>query len=188
MRQRLSLWISIALLGAVGVSCGDEKAPPQQAVIWLAFSTGTSGASCSSAQNFQFPDTASSTITGQSGSGDRVKDAGDDVVTCSLAPAATMGSYNVSMFYQNPVNQVGSLEFTGTLTEGQTVPLNIDLQAGAVNLSTRTPGQPCMAHVKRLNPDGAIWIDSLSCPNMVDARSPGTSCVGSGGLIFENCR
>lgn len=120
---------------------------------------------------------------------DRVTDTGGDRVDCSLSAAAAPGGYNVSMSYSNLANGVGSLEMSGTLTQDQTSELQINFQSNAFFLTTSASAQasPCMARAKVVNPEGAIWIDNLSCPNLRDPMSPAIACVASGGLIFENC-
>jgi hypothetical protein len=189
----MSLRASLVLAAAVaGWSCGDDEPPPRQAVSWLGLSSGQ-GATCSSANSFQIPSAiAQGIVTGSTGKGpegseDRVKDTGADRVDCSLSSGGADGAYSVTMAYSNPANGVGALEMSGTLIEGQTVAFQLNFQSNAVSLSTNAPAQPCMAHVKRLNPAGAIWIDNLSCPDLRDYSSPAIRCVGSGGLIFENC-
>lgn len=195
VRRRESPRLVWVLAAAVsGWSCGDEDPPPQQAVIWLAFSSAA-GSTCSSAQSFQFPEgIAQGIVTGSSGVGpegmdDRIRDEGDDLVSCSLQGAGAAGSYNVAMTFSNLARGVGNLEISGSsLVQGQMAAITLRFRTSAFELSTSAPmAQECMARVKTLNPDGAIWLDNLSCPNLRDQSSPGISCVGSGGLIFENC-
>jgi hypothetical protein len=185
LRHSLRLWVLGATVVAAGSSCGDDDPPPRQAVIWFGLSTGL-GQTCSSAQTFTIPDGAIPTITGQTGVGDRVTDSGGDLVDCSITPSAAEGSYNVSLSYSNPANQVGNLSVSGALSNMATGNVTISFTSTAFSLSNPVT-QPCTARVKVLDPNGAIWIDQLSCPNLVEASSPGISCVGSGGLIFENC-
>lgn len=168
------------------LSCGDNEAPPTQAVLWLGLSP-SQGSTCSSSRVFQVPETAQSTITSTDGRGDRVLDRGADSVECTMTPAAEAGSYDVTLRYAENGGEIGELRIIGRLHETNGGELQLDFQTSSFALSSRN-SDPCTAQVNRLVPQGALWIDSLNCPRLIDPSSPAIGCVASGGLIFENCR
>lgn len=168
--------VAALLVGALG--CGDEDPPPQQAVFWLGLSAPV-GATCASADTFQYPATAQQTIASTTGNGERIVD-GDDLVSCQVSPAASGGgAFDVNFDFATDV--ITSFSASGRL----------DAAGGEIDINLVTPGfaleqDSCTATVKTILP-GAVWIQSLNCPDLVDPRSPGIRCTGVGGLIFENC-
>jgi hypothetical protein len=171
--------VALAAVGSV-VGCGDDKAPPKQAVFWLGLSPG-GGMSCSASGNFQIPDEARSTITSTTAEGERIEDDADNLVDCDVRLASgSTTDFNVRLRYSG--GQVGNFSANGTLTLEDGGELDIDFNDGIVALEQDN----CVATVKTLRA-GAVWISSLRCPNLRDPSSPGVQCDGQGGLIFENC-
>lgn len=167
--------VAALLVGALG--CGDKEPPPPQAVFWLGLSAPV-GATCSSASSFQYPPTAQGTIVSSTGAGERIVDGGDNLVGCVVSQAEG-DAFDVSLDFASDV--VTSFSASGRL----------DSSGGEIDINLVTPGfgleqDSCTATVQTILP-GAVWIQSLSCPNLLDPRSPGIRCSGTGGLIFENC-
>ena len=173
------------LLAATGaMACGDDEVAPQQAVFWLGLSS-TAGAQCSANKTFALPEDARTTITGSSGQGERIKDGqdlqgSDTVVECSVKETMKgSGSFNVRV--RLSVGEIGNFIATGTLSKG----------SGTADVSFNTSQfsleqDDCTATVETVV-GGAIWVKELHCANMRDPRTPGISCDGLGGVIFENC-
>lgn len=184
MRHRL--WIVVPLAAAAVMSaaaCGDDEAAPQQAVLWFGLGTAP-GATCSSIKNFQFPDSARATVSGATGVGDRVKDGADSLVECDVRPAGgSTTTYNVSLRFQG--GDVGNFVASGVLTKGAAGAVGtveVRFNTAQFNLAQ----SQCTAEIDTLSP-GAIWLRNLHCDGLKDQSSPGITCDGQGGLIFENC-
>jgi hypothetical protein len=157
---------------------------PQQAVLWFGLSTAP-GATCSSIKNFQFPDGARATVTGNSGVGDRVKDGGEDLVECDVRLAGgSTTNYNVALRFQG--GEIGNFVAEGALTDpkagGAPGTLRVSFNTAQFNLVQAQ----CTVEIDTLAP-GAIWLRSLHCDGLKDQSSPGIICDGQGGVIFENC-
>jgi hypothetical protein len=170
--------VAIALTGGSVLSCGDDEPARDQAVLWLQLGTMV-GQRCSSADTFNLPDdTARNTITGTSGTGERLVDgSGGSFVTCTVTEEAG-GQFNLQVELTS--GPIGNFELSGTIANGQGM-FDVSLNAG-FNLQQ----EGCTGTVKQALA-GAVWISALSCPNLVDASSPGVACTGTGGLIAENC-
>jgi hypothetical protein len=186
-RVRHRLWIVVPLAAAAVMSaaaCGDDKVAPQQAVLWFGLSTAQ-GATCSSSKNYQLPDGARATISGTTGVGDRLKDGGDNLVECDVGRVGgSTTNYNVSLRFQG--GEIGNFVARGVLTDGAAPgaagTLNVTFNTGQFALAQ----SQCTVDVDTLAP-GAIWLRGLRCDGLKDLSSPGISCDGQGGLIFENC-
>ncbi|MEY4550193.1 MAG: hypothetical protein RL685_6388 [Pseudomonadota bacterium] len=170
--------VAVAAVGSV-VGCGDDKAPPKQAVFWLGLGPG-GGMTCSSTRNYQFPAEARATITSTTAEGERIEDDADNLVDCDVRLArGSTTDFNVSLRYSGV--EVGNFSANGTLTaEGGE--LDIDFNTGMFALEQEN----CVATVKTLRA-GAVWISGLRCQSLRDPSSPSIQCDGQGGLIFENC-
>jgi hypothetical protein len=188
LRHRLivsSVLVASAVVGGTG--CGDDEPPRRQAAFWLGLATSAT-ATCRYADTFQLPDLARTTITSQTGRGcadgeeceDRIVDTGDYVIDCSVTPSASAaGSFDVNLNLSG--GRIGVFNANGVLSPAGGE-LDVSLQTTAFTLEQ----DGCTAMVDTVIP-GAVWIRALACPQMVEERTPGNSCSGNGGLIFENC-
>jgi hypothetical protein len=183
LRHRLIF--SGLLAAATGATaCGDDKVAPQQAVFWFGLSS-TAGAQCSANKNFQLPPDARATITGTTGQGERVKDGQDvmgtdAVVECTVKETTKgSGSFNVSL--KLSVGEIGIFDADGVLALPSGT-VDVDFNTAQFSLNQ----DDCTANVEVLR-NGAVWLKDLHCTNMRDPSSPGVSCDGLGGVIFENC-
>jgi hypothetical protein len=168
-------------------ACGDDKVAAQQAVVWFGLGTSSSGASCSTLKNYQFPEGARSTITGGDGVGGRLKDGSDNLVECDVRLASgSTTNYNVSVRFSG--GDVGNFVATGVVpappSRDTTSTGKLDLAFNTAQFALDQDG--CTVDIKTLVP-GAIWIRNLHCDNLRDPSSPGIACDGLGGVIFENC-
>ncbi len=156
-----------------------EPLPPAQAALWVALSAGQ-GATCPSARSFQLPDGARETIVGPSGQGDRIVDGGEHVVQCRVIPSPDIdGTFDLDLRLAS--GEIGNFHASGTGSDAGGT-LQVDFSTTQLSLSQ----EGCTISVDTVLL-GAVWIRSLSCPSLHDSSSPGVSCVGNGGLIFENC-
>ncbi len=167
------------------VACSDEEAPPPQAAVWLTLGTPLGG-TCPSGDIFEYPEEARTIITtnGKAPAGQpaRVAD-GADLVSCRVAAAAGMPDV-FDVEFEFSAGAIGNLIAEGQLSEAAGGALDVNLQANSGGLELAQDN--CTVTVKEALA-GAVWITSLLCPNMLQARSPGQACTGTGGLILENC-
>ena len=175
----------IGLVPLFSAACGDEEAPPQQAAVWLTLGTPLGG-NCPALDNFEFPDDARTIITtdGKAPPGEpaRVVD-GADLVSCRVAGVAGMPDV-FDVEFEFSAGAIGNMIAEGQVSEAAGGTLDVNLQANSGGLELAQDG--CAVTVKEALA-GAVWITSLSCSNMLQARSPGQACTGTGGLILENC-
>jgi hypothetical protein len=178
LRHSVSILEILAVVLAAGVfACGDDKAPPAQTVFWFGLGPAR-GATCSSAKNYRFPgDDAQQVIIGN-GVGARLADGKDGYVDCSVTASAG-GKFDVRTHLE--AGEIGNFTAQGSVdaTSGT-------LQVALVGEGFSLAQSDCSAKVEKVL-SGAIWVSDLQCPLMKDMSSPGISCVGSGGIIFENC-
>jgi hypothetical protein len=166
------------------LDAGDTKAPvpAPRAVVWFALSTSVGG-TCSSTRPVEFPPDARTTIGNRIGP--RVVDGTDGyVIDCRIAPAPDRpGAYGLALRFVGAdvraLTIMGQITGDGLSTEGN---VQVTLETSQFALEQ----MDCTLAVASLDP-GAIWIQSLSCPDLKDPLSPGISCNGTGGVIFENC-
>lgn len=181
MRHRHTVVLGVLAFASAagGLACGGDEPARQQAVFWLGFATGP-GASCSSAITINLPDdTARATITGLDGRGERLEDAGDDLVQCSVSPSSTAGSYDLSLRLSSGI--IGDFVASGVVTDTAGT-VDVDVQTSAFSLGQ----DDCTVEVEKVLA-GAVWLRSLRCTNLRDPSSPAIQCIGNGGMIFENC-
>jgi hypothetical protein len=149
-------------------------------VFWLGLSP-VSGGTCSSSRTFNVPETARETIISTDAAGDRIVDSGSDIVICSVSAASgAEGSFRVSM--RLSTGEIGNLSGDGVLSKASGGSFDLNFTTESFSLEQ----EACVATVETVKA-GAIWIRSLSCPNLRDESSPGIACVGNGGIILENC-
>jgi len=173
---------SVLVAAATGISCGDDEAARPQAVFYLGLST-TSGANCSSVDNFELPEGGRLTATSTTGEGERIVDSGGNAVSCSVrAAAGAPGSYEVDLTIQTQDTVVGYFRAIGVVSETAS-DLEVRLQTNTFRLQQE---EGCTATVDTAIP-GAVWLRDLRCPQLVDERTIGNVCSGTGALIFENC-
>jgi hypothetical protein len=165
----------------LAAGCGGDDPEPEAAVVWLNLGQA-SGGNCDRPFSFQLPAGAASTVQGQITGTPRLEDGeGGNVIDCSVRSsgggafqvALTLRSAEIRIFQ---LNGTLSLDTPGTVSVG----MNSD-RTGSLSDDT------CTAQAEVIS-DGAVWIRSLSCPSMIDERSPSTSCTGSGGVLFERCQ
>jgi hypothetical protein len=183
LRHRRSLAFEVLALVALGgtLACGDDEPARDQSVFWMTL--GTSGATCSSARTYSVPDETARTVTSGNGQGERLVDGDDGLVECRVQEAAA-GQFNVSLNLTS--GEIGALSIRGTASKAP----NVDGTA-TIDIDFRTTGfrlqqDGCTATVREALA-GAVWLDDLSCPGLIDPSSPSISCTGTGGLIIENC-
>jgi hypothetical protein len=156
--------------------------PRTQGALWLALANAVGG-TCPSMQGFELPSGARETIEGNTGAGDRIVDVESNVVACSVARGPDSDDpYPLTLFLSS--GDIGAFQATGLATTRGSAALQVALTTASVSLQQND----CTATTKVLDPDGAVWLQSLSCPVMRDAASPAVSCALTGGVIFENCR
>jgi hypothetical protein len=162
------------------LACGDDEPARDQTVFWMTLGT-SQGARCSSVDTFDVPnDGTARNITIGNGAGARFVDGDDGFVECTVEEGSAAGQFNLSL--ELSAGDFGSLYVTGVAT-GEEATLNVDF----TTTSSISLGQDgCTASVRQALA-GAIWLQELSCPGLVDPSSPGISCTGTGGLIAENC-
>jgi len=162
------------------LACGDDEPARDQTVFWMALSTSL-GARCSSVDTFDVPnDGTARNITTGNGVGDRFVDGDGGFVECSVAQGSAAGQFNVNVSLS--AGDFGNLTVVGVATGGQAT-LDVDFTTtSSISLSQ----DACTATVKEALA-GAIWLQNLSCPGLVDPSSPTIACTGTGGLIAENC-
>lgn len=178
MRHRFI--VSSVLAAAVsGIGCGDDEPARRQAVFWLGLST-TQGANCSSAESFELPANARVTATSMTGEGERLVDRGTDAVECTVRPSEN-GAYQVQMSIAT-AGEVAFFSASGVVSETSS-DLDVSFQTPSFVLEQ----DGCTATVDTVIP-GAIWLRDFRCPMLVDERTLGVTCAGTGALIFENCR
>jgi hypothetical protein len=185
-------FVSLVLSGVVAVAlagCGGDDPPKESAVIAFNLSRIT-GASCP-IFNFEYPPGANDTIGGSIEGTERLEDGGGNVINCRVRES--MGAFDINLNLQTPM--VAYFQATGRVTKSanQTaldntvqVILQSD-QAGELLQPSPVVPTPCTANVDTVQ-NGAIWIRSLRCDNLRDENSPNVQCLGSGGLLFENCK
>jgi hypothetical protein len=171
--------LALAVAGGV-LACGDDKPARDQTVFWMTLSTSL-GATCSSFDTFDAPnDGTARNITTGTGGGDRFVDGDGGYVSCTVEQGGAAGQFNVTLSLSGA--DFGNLTVTG-VTMGQDATVDVSFTtASGIDLAQ----DGCTATVKEALA-GAIWLQNLSCPGLVDRSSPGISCTGTGGLIAENC-
>jgi hypothetical protein len=182
LRHRRTWAVEVLALGLMSgaLACGDDEPARDQTVFWMTLSTSI-GARCSSIDTFDVPnDGTARNITTGSGGGARFVDGDDGYVECTVEEGSAAGQFNVSLDLS--AGDFGNLSVRGVAT-GEQATLDVDFTTtGSISL-----GQDgCTATVRQALA-GAIWLQNLSCPGLVDPSSPGISCTGTGGLIAENC-
>ncbi|HTV24210.1 MAG TPA: hypothetical protein VMG12_36210 [Polyangiaceae bacterium] len=180
--HRRSLAVEVLALVALSgtLACGDDEPARDQTVFWMTLSTAL-GATCSSFDTFDVPNDGSARgITTGGGGGDRFVDGDGGYVECTVEEGSAAGQYNLVMTLS--AGDFGNLTVSGVANGGMaTVDVNFTTNT-SVNLEQRG----CTATVREALA-GAIWLQNLSCPGLVDPSSPGITCTGTGGLIAENC-
>lgn len=166
------------------VEARDAGLPPSQAVLWFGVAAAPGG-TCSSMMSYQAPDTAQATILGASGQGARVVAGRDQLVDCSVQPSAESADhYDVRLRFQG--GEIGNFVATGRLTASPAATEPNTVEVSLVTAQFSLAQQRCTADVNVIVP-GAVWIRNLHCDSLRDPASPGISCAGQGGVIFENC-
>lgn len=161
------------------LACGDDEPARDRAVFWMTLGTSL-GATCSSAETFSVPEgsDARQTIIG-TGAGERLVDGDGGFVGCTVQQGSADGQFNFDVDLSAGV--IGSLGISGSTT-GTTATVDVSFTTTSFGLAQ----DGCTATVREALA-GAIWLDELSCPGLVDRSSPAISCTGTGGLIAENC-
>lgn len=181
LRHRRRWAVEVLALVAVSgaLACGDDEPARDQAVFWMTLSTAP-GATCSSFDTFDAPNDGSArgTTTGN-GAGARLVDGDGGYVSCVVRETAA-GQYNVSLDVSG--GDFGTLTVTGVATGTDTTLDVFITTTTAISLEQRG----CTATLRQ-GVAGAIWLQNLSCPDLGDPSSPSLRCVGTGGLIAENC-
>src|SRR5690606_36335824 len=113
------------------------------------------------------------------GGGERLVDGDDGFVECSVQQGGADGQFDLDVSLSAGV--IGSLRISG---EAAGTAATVDVTFTTTSFSLEQDG--CTATVREALA-GAIWLDNLSCPGLVDRSSPAISCTGTGGLIAENC-
>jgi len=200
--SRGASWVAAAC-AACGVSdaslpvdfgaLGDGSEPvPSQAVLSLEVSDATPGSACPATLWAELPDdTASATLAGTSGNGQRSIDGSsvDGQVThaaCRVSPIQSEpGTFDVSLRLQQPRLDF-SFEATGNL---RAAPSQL-LAVRVVALTHVLAEGGCEVEVDTIV-SGAVWLREIRCPNLSNADEPaldrGARCSASGAAIFENC-
>ena len=182
LRHRRSLAVEVLALVAMSAAlgCGDDEPARDQTVFWMTLSTSL-GAQCSSFDTFDVPnDGTARNITTGGGAGERFVDGDGGYVECAVQEANAAGQFNVSLTLS--AGDFGNLSVFGVAT-GEQATLDVDFTT-VTSVSLQQDG--CTATVKEALA-GAIWLQNLTCPGLVDPSSPGITCTGMGGLIAENC-
>lgn len=182
--ERRSLAVEILALVALGgaLACGGDEPARDQAVFWIALSAPPGGGTCSSFETFDAPnDGTARGITTGGGAGERLVDGDDGFVECVVAEGTAADQYNLSLNLQQ-AGDFGSLSVTGVAT-GADATLNIAL---TTTTAVRLEQNGCTATVREAL-SGAVWLTDITCPTLGDPSSPGIRCVGTGGMIAENC-
>jgi hypothetical protein len=162
------------------LACGDDEPARDQTVFWMTLSTSL-GARCSSFDTFDVPnDGTARDITIGNGVGDRFVDGDGGFVECSVEQGSAAGQFNVNLSLS--AGDFGNLNVFGVAT-GDQATLDVDFTT-TTSISLNQDG--CTATVREALA-GAIWLQNLNCPGLVDPSSPGIACTGMGGLIAENC-
>jgi hypothetical protein len=182
LRHRRSLAFEVLALAVMSgaLACGDDEPARDQTVFWMTLSTNQ-GATCSSIDTFDVPnDGTARNITTGSGAGDRFVDGDGGFVECSVSQGSAAGQFDVSVNLS--AGDFGTLTVFGVATGGE-ARLDVDFTTTSF-ISLNQDG--CTATVREALA-GAIWLQNLNCPGLVDPSSPNVSCTGMGGLIAENC-
>lgn len=184
MRHRRSLAFEVLTLAALSgtLACGDDEPARDQSVFWMALGTSL-GATCSSARTFSLPNETARTVTSGNGQGDRLVDGDDGIVSCRVEETGT-GQFSVSVDLSS--GEIGTLSIRGTASKAPSVEGTATVDVDFTTTQFRLTQDGCTATVREALA-GAIWLDDLSCPGLVDPSSPGISCTGTGGVIAENC-
>ncbi len=181
MRQRRSLAFEVLALAALGgaFACGDDEPARDQSVFWMSLQTSP-GATCSSARTYSLPDDTARAVTTGNGQGERLVDGDEGLVECTVQEGAA-GQFSLSVNLSS--GEIGSLSIRGSAnkTDG-TATVDVDFTTTGFRLTQ----DGCQATVREALP-GALWLDDLSCPGLIEPSSPGVTCNGAGGLIVENC-
>lgn len=180
VRHRRCVSVLALALSSGGFACGDDEPARDQTVFWLTLSTAL-GATCSAFDTFDAPNdgTARNITTGR-GEGARFVDGDGGFVECIVQDSSTAGQLDLSLNLSG--GDFGNLNVSGVLA-GEMATVDVSFTTtGAVRLEQ----DGCTASVQEARP-GAVWLQNLNCPGLVDRSSPNITCTGTGGLIAENC-
>jgi hypothetical protein len=175
--------LTVAALG-VAFGCGDDEPPSDQAVFWMSLSPAQ-GEACSAQRTFSLPDESARSVLTGSGQGERLVNGEDDnFVECRVSEGGASGQFDVSFDLSS--GEIGSFSARGavTMTSATEGTGTVDIILQTTSFTLEQDG--CTATAKA-GLEGAVWFDSVTCPGLVDRRSPGGVCNGLGGFIAENC-
>jgi hypothetical protein len=164
------------------VACGDDEPARDQSVFWMSFGQSP-GANCSSARTFSVPDDGARSVTTGNGQGERLVDGDDGLVECSVRESGA-GQFDLSLNLTG--GEIGALSVRGAASKAPNVDGTATIDIDMTTSGFRLTQDGCTATVREALA-GAVWLDDLSCPGLIDPSSPSISCTGTGGLIIENC-
>jgi len=185
----------LALAACLGCSCGDPSTaalpvdldhlgpavpePSARAVVALRLASASPVEECGLDVEVFLP-TSEATETLISGVGKRLVDGADASVACRVEPAGVeIDAFDIDLRVQQGASL--RLQWSGTVRSSTSGSVAIDIALPDASWSAM-----CTAQVDEVRA-GAVWMGSLTCPEPHRGSALLTSCVLTGGVIFENC-